>query len=61
LDTNNAHLRERFQQGFLDRSMYLRKMSEKLSAGLLPFSTDDNVINVLRRAYGKRRSSRRSH
>lgn len=61
LDTNNAQLRERFQQGFLDRSMYLRKMSEKLSAGLLPFSTDDNVINVLRRAYGKRRSSRRSH
>jgi len=40
--------------------MRLRKMSEKLSAGLLPFNTDDSVINVLRRAYGKRRSSRRS-
>lgn len=61
LDTSNAHLRERFQQAFVDRSTRLRKMSEKLSAGLLPFSTDDNVINVLRRAYGKRRSNSRSN
>ena len=60
LDTSNSQLRERFQQAFVDRSMRLRKMSEKLSAGLLPFNTDDSVINVLRRAYGKRRSSRRS-
>ena len=61
LDTSNSQLRERFQQAFVDRSMRLRKVSEKLSAALLPFSTDDNVINVLRRAYGKRRSNSRSN
>ncbi|MDB2382694.1 DUF58 domain-containing protein [Porticoccaceae bacterium] len=59
LDTSNAKLRERFKQAFEDRSLRLRKLSEKLSAGLLPFNTEDTVMSTLRRAYGKKRNSRR--
>ena len=59
LDTSNAKLRERFKQAFEDRTLRLRKISEKLSAGLLPFNTDDTVMSTLRRAYGKKRNSRR--
>jgi uncharacterized protein (DUF58 family) len=60
LDTSNKELRQRFEKDFTDRSARLRKLSEKFSAGLLPFSTADNVMSVLVRAYGKRRSNNRN-
>ena len=59
LDTGNKDLRDRFEIAFADRSQRLRKLSEKFSAGLLSFSTADNVMSVLGRAYGKRRASGR--
>ena len=61
LDTSHANLRERFKQAFEHRTLRLRKISEKLSAGLLPFNTDDTVMSTLRRAYGKKRNSRRGN
>jgi len=60
LDTGNNELRQRFEKAFADRSLRLRKLSEKFAAGLLPFSTADNVMSVLGRAYGKRRSNARN-
>jgi uncharacterized protein (DUF58 family) len=60
LDTRNDKLRQRFADAFLKRGQTLRKLSEQLSAGLLPFDTADNVMSVLARAYGKRRTSSRS-
>jgi uncharacterized protein (DUF58 family) len=60
LDTGNSELRQRFEKVFADRSLRLRKLSEKFTAGLLPFSTADNVMSVLGRAYGKRRSNARN-
>ena len=60
LDTGNSELRHRFEKAFADRSLRLRKLSEKFAAGLLPFSTADNVMSVLGRAYGKRRSNARN-
>jgi|TARA_B110000240_G_scaffold57839_1_gene65861 uncharacterized protein (DUF58 family) len=59
LDTGNKDLRDRFEIAFADRRHRLRKLSEKFSAGLLSFSTADNVMSVLGRAYGKRRASGR--
>ena len=61
LDTSNKQLRDRFQLAYAERGLRLRKMSEKLSAGLLPFNTSDNVMSVLHRAYGKRRSQARGN
>ena len=60
LDTRNDKLRQRFADAFLKRGQTLRKLSEQLAAGLLPFDTADNVMSVLARAYGKRRTSSRS-
>jgi uncharacterized protein (DUF58 family) len=60
LDTRNDKLRQRFADAFVQRGQTLRKLSEQLSAGLLPFDTSDNVMSVLVRAYGKRRTSSRS-
>jgi hypothetical protein len=60
LDTGNNELRQRFEKAFADRSLRLRKLSEKFAAGLLQFSTADNVMSVLSRAYGKRRSGARN-
>ncbi len=60
LDTSSQKLRQRYADAFIQRGQILRKLSEQLSAGLLPFDTSDNVMSVLARAYGKRRSSRRS-
>jgi hypothetical protein len=60
LDTRDNRLRQRYAQAFVQRGQTLRKLSEQLSAGLLPFDTSDNIMSVLARAYGKRRSSSRS-
>lgn len=60
LDTRSTALRQRYAQAFEQRGQTLRKLSEQLSAGLLPFDTSEAVMSVLARAYGKRRSSRRS-
>ena len=51
---------ERFEKAFEDRSQRLKKLSEKFSAGLLSFSTADNVMSVLGRAYSKKRSNARN-
>jgi uncharacterized protein (DUF58 family) len=60
LDSSNKQLRQQFVDAFSQRSQYLRKLSEQLSAGLLPFNSADNVMSVLARAYGKRRNAARS-
>ncbi|MDA9565701.1 DUF58 domain-containing protein [Porticoccaceae bacterium] len=60
LDTGSQKLRQRYADAFMQRGQTLRKLSEQLSAGLLPFDTADNIMSVLARAYGKRRSSSRS-
>ena len=60
LDSSNKQLRQQFVDAFSQRSQHLRKLSEQLSAGLLPFNSADNVMSVLARAYGKRRNAARS-
>ncbi len=57
LDTGKDHIRTRFESSFYSRKLMLKKMSERLSAGLISFETTDNIMDVLRRAYGKKRSS----
>jgi uncharacterized protein (DUF58 family) len=60
LDTSSKTLRQAYADAFEQRRLQLRRLSEKLSAGLLPFATSDNVMSVLAKAYGKRRSSTKS-
>lgn len=60
LDTRNNRLREEFANAFAERDQRLKKFSQQLSAGLLPFNTADSVMSVLAQAYGKRRKGRRS-
>jgi len=60
LDTRGTKMRQRYAAAFEQREQTLRKLSEQLSAGLLPFDTSETVMSVLARAYGKRHSSRRS-
>jgi uncharacterized protein (DUF58 family) len=60
LDTRSTALRQRYAQAFEQRGQTLRRLSEQLSAGLLPFDTSETVLSVLARAYGKRRASARS-
>jgi uncharacterized protein (DUF58 family) len=60
LDSSNKQLRQQFVDAFSQRSQHLRKLSEQLSAGLLPFNSADNVMSVLARAYGKRRNAAHS-
>lgn len=60
LDTGNSRLREDFANAFEARSQRLKKFSQQLSAGLLPFNTADSAMSVLAQAYGKRRKGRRS-
>ncbi len=61
LDTSIKKLRQEFAHAFERRQHRLRKLSEQLSAGLLPFATSDNIMSVLAKAYGKRRSSAKSN
>jgi uncharacterized protein (DUF58 family) len=60
LDTGNQAIRQRFADAFTQRSQTLRRLSEKLSAGLLSFNSADKIMPVLARAYGKRRSQTHS-
>ena len=60
LDTGNSRLREDFANAFEARSQRLKKFSQQLSAGLLPFNTANSAMSVLAQAYGKRRKGRRS-
>jgi uncharacterized protein (DUF58 family) len=61
LDTGKDDIRARFERSFNSRKLMLKKMSERLSAGLISFKTTDNVMNVLRRTYGKKRSNLRNN
>lgn len=56
VDTSNRKLRQRFARQFTQRSKKLRKLSEQLMAGHLTFKTSEPVIDVLAKAYGRRRS-----
>ena len=60
LNTGDNKLRSEFEQAFIDRSQKLKRLSQQLSAGLLPFNSADSVMSVLAQAYGKRRKGRRS-
>jgi uncharacterized protein (DUF58 family) len=59
LDTGNQLVRHRIEKAFSERQNHLRIISEKLSAGLLTFNTEQSVIGVLNKAYGKHRSKGR--
>ena len=60
LNTGDNKLRSAFEQAFIDRSQKLKRVSQELSAGLLPFNSAESVMSVLAQAYGKRRKGRRS-
>ena len=60
LNTGDNQLRSDFEQAFIHRSQQLKRASQQLSAGLLPFNSADSVMSVLAQAYGKRRKGRRS-
>ena len=60
LDTGNKKRREHYAAAFAMRTQTLRKLSQQLSAGLLPFTTADSVMAVLAQAYGKRSKGRRA-
>ena len=60
LNTGDSTLRAEFEQAFVTRSQMLKRFSQQLSAGLLPFNTADSAMAVLAQAYGKRRKGRRS-
>ncbi len=60
LDTGQQSIRQDFADAFQARSQRLKKYSQQLSAGLLPFNTADAIMSVLAQAYGKRRKGRRS-
>ncbi len=60
LDTGNKKRREHYAAAFALRTQTLRKLSQQLSAGLLPFTTADSVMAVLAQAYGKRSKGRRA-
>ncbi len=60
IDTADRQLRQRFAQQFKQRTTLLGKLSEQLSAGLLSFSTEDQAMSVLARAYSRHRPDRRT-
>jgi protein subunit release factor A len=59
LDTSDQQVRDNFAKQFAERETHLQKLCEQLSAGLLPFDTSEPVMNLLAKAYGKRRSVRK--
>lgn len=59
LDTSDQQVRDNFAKQFAARETHLQKLCEQLSAGLLPFDTSEPVMNLLAKAYGKRRSVRK--
>lgn len=58
LDTSDKKLRENFAHQFAKRENYMQKLCEQLGAGLLTFDTKEPVMQLLAKAYGKRRSVR---
>ncbi|MGB1333428.1 MAG: DUF58 domain-containing protein [Porticoccaceae bacterium] len=58
LDTSNKQLRENFAHQFTKRENLMQKLCEQLAAGLLIFDTAEPVMQLLAKAYGKRRSGR---
>jgi hypothetical protein len=58
LDTSDKKLRENFAHQFAKRENYMQKTCEQLGAGLLTFDTNEPVMQLLAKAYGKRRSVR---
>ena len=58
LDTSNKQLRENFAHQFTERENLMQKLCEQLAAGLLIFDTAEPVMQLLAKAYGKRRSAR---
>lgn len=56
IDTGNTKLRQKFAQQFIERGKKLRQLSEQLFAGHLTFETSESVMDILARAYGRRRS-----
>ena len=61
LDTSDVKLRDHFAYQFSQTENLLQKLCEQLSAVLLPFNTSQPVIHLLAKAYGKRRSARKSN
>lgn len=58
LDSASSSLRGRLEEKFALRTALLQSLSERTSAGLLKFDTDNEVMAVLNRAYGKKRHRR---
>ena len=58
LDTSDKQLRESFAHQYAERENFIHKLCEQLGAGLLPFDTTKPVMQLLAKAYGKRRSAR---
>jgi uncharacterized protein (DUF58 family) len=61
IDTSNQQLRQTFAEQFTERENLLQKLCEQLGAGLLPFNTSEPVMQLLAKAYGKRRTARKSN
>jgi uncharacterized protein (DUF58 family) len=61
IDTRNKKLRDTFAKQFTQRENFLQKLCEQLAAGLLAFNTAEPVMHVLAKAYGKRRSAKKSN
>lgn len=58
LDTSDKQLRDSFTHQFTQRENFIQKLCEQLGAGLLTFDTTKPVMQLLAKAYGKRRSAR---
>lgn len=61
LDTKNKQLRDDFALQFSKRENFMQKLCEQLAAGLLKFDTAEPVMQLLAKAYGKRRSARNAN
>ena len=61
IDTSNQQLRQTFAEQFTKRENLLQKLCEQLGAGLLPFNTSEPVMQLLAKAYGKRRTAKKSN
>lgn len=58
LNTSDKLLRDNFALQFSKRENFIQKLCEQLAAGLLIFDTKEPVMQLLAKAYGKRRSAR---
>lgn len=60
LNTRDTALRLSFADNFRAHSLNLQQLAQRLRLGLLSFSSDSTVLEVLQCAYGKARQRRRS-